>query len=219
VSGAPAATVADPGWSYGDDPAGDYAGGTILEALQKLAADYGAILQERNDGIIYLLPQPTAGGGLPRITGDAGDAASDAETTWSVTARYPYAQQYNGVLVRGKAPGGAVLQKYLPAASTPVPYQCVQIVDHGDAAPTQARVDALATAALADLMAGRREVVAVNRGGGWYDWYSRSFVEVTDTALDLADAVHEIVNVEIDFEEGMKIMPVTLTLRQPVASP
>lgn len=214
VSGAPAATVADPGWGYGDDPAGDYTGGSILEALQKLLADYGAILQDRDDGILYLIAKPTAGGGLPRITGDKGDAGSEAEKTWSITARYPYAAQYNGVLVKGKAPGGAILQKYLPFVASPIPYQCVQIVDHGDAAPTQARVDALAATALADLSAGRREVVAVNRGGGWYDWYSRSFVEVTDTALDLSAAVHEIVNVEINFEEGLRIMPVTLTLRE-----
>ena len=214
VTAAPATTVPDPGWGYGNDPAGAFTGASIQEALTRILSDGGAVLRDKGDGKFYLEPKPTDSadwGAEPLVTTAVG--ATEAQKAESITRRFPYYSAWNSVLVLGESPEGAVIRSYQPGTGG-VPYRAVKVENVGQRAPTQAAADSIATEMLADLTAGADELVCVNRGGGWWDWWAGDFVKVTDAGLDLTAAHYLITNLEINYEEELILMPVTMTLRE-----
>jgi adenylate kinase family enzyme len=139
--------------------------------------------------------------------------ATEAQKAESITRRFPYYSAWNSVLVLGESPEGAVIRSY-KAGTGGVPYLAVKVENVGQRAPTQAAADSIATEMLADLTAGADELVCVNRGGGWWDWWAGDFARVTDAGLDLTAAHYLITNLEINYEEELILMPVTMTLRE-----
>jgi hypothetical protein len=215
VSAAPAVNVVDPGWGYEADPTGAINGMSIQEALQTILADAGAVLRDKAWGLFYLEPTFTAPGDWSTAPLISSASTTEAERAVEVRRTKPYFQAWNAVLVLGRTPEGAVVRSYaVVTGAVGLPYKAVKVEDVGERAPTQAAADAIAAEVVASLHAGKGDIYATNRGGGWWDWWAGDPARVTDAALDLAAQHARITNLEIDFEEGLKIMPVTATLRE-----